>query len=301
MKGTCKLCLKENMEMHKDSHIIPKSFYKRAGLFSEGGKMYYPDHSSGESNKWKDSNSNSGEYEQHIFCLECEKILKSYEDYGGDLLHNNLKEKLTTEILNHSDGMEFLRYSGIDYKKLKLFYLSIFWRASIASREIFDLQLEKNVEEDLRKMILEGNAGSFMDYPIRTVFHLKPNFIEAFHVAPPQFAEKGLYRFHFNDVFNSGVIIELITDVDLHLDRVAIAMTEDGVIDVDMLNEEESIDLYKNVIKLPGISDEVFEEFRNKIQQDNANKGTDYLKQTLTTYQDHKSPGLRFRRGKKKE
>ena len=133
MKGKCKLCLKEDVVLHQDSHIIPRSFYKRAGLFSEEGKMLYPDHSTGEVGKWKNSRSNNGEYEKYIFCVDCEtKILKPYEDYGGNLLSNELKDEISRSTRVLPEGFEFVQYGNINYSKLKLFYLSIFWRASIA-------------------------------------------------------------------------------------------------------------------------------------------------------------------------
>ncbi|MBK7853086.1 MAG: hypothetical protein IPJ66_18700 [Bacteroidetes bacterium] len=240
IKGKCKMCLKEHVVMHKDSHIIPWSFYKRAGLFSEGGKMLYPDHSTGEVGNWKNSKSNNGEYERHIFCVDCELLLKSYEDYGGDLLSNELKEKITRTKGVLPNGFEFIQYGNINYAKLKLFFLSIFWRASISVREIFNLKFDPKVEEDLRLMIVSNDPGPFIKYPIRIVFHLRPSFATSFHVAPPQFAKRGLYRFMFSDTFNAGVIVELYTEPELHLEYLNMALRDDGFLNVDLLNEEES-------------------------------------------------------------
>ncbi len=301
VRGKCKLCLKDDLVMHQDSHIIPWSFYKRAGLFSEGGKMLYPDHSTGEVGKWKNSKSNNGEYEKYIFCVDCELLLKTFEDYGGNLLSNELKEEITRAKGVLPNGYEFIQYGNINYCKLKLFYLSIFWRASISVREIFNLKFDPKVEEDLRLMIVNSEPGPVFKYPIRIVFHLRPSFATSFHVSPPQFWKKGLYRFMFSDTFNAGVIVELYTEPELHPDNLFMVLGDDGFLNVDLMNDEESFLLYKSVLRQPNVTDEMIEQFRIKFQSDNAKKDQNYLMKTGTTYEDHKPLGLRFRRGKNRK
>lgn len=297
MKGTCKLCLKENVEMHKDCHIIPKFFYKMAGLFSENATMFYPDHNSGEANKWKVSPSKKGEYEQYIFCTDCEKLLGTYEDYAGKLFGNELKEKITQTTFKDPEGVEYLQYGDVNYKALKLFVYSLFWRASISSREIFNLKLEANVEEDLRKAILTGSPGASYEYPVNFIFHLRPKFAKTFHVSPPQFAKKGLYHFYHGGVFSSGMIIELITEVDLHLPVLATALRENNKYDVFVLNEEDSFHLYTKVLRPHDVSDEDIEAFRVKFQNDNKSKGEDYLRKTASVYNN---PPLGYFKNRKK-
>ena len=103
-------------------------------------------------------------------------------------------------------------------------------------------------------MIVNGDPGPFHKYPIRIVFHLRPSFATSFHVSPPQFWKKGLYRFMFSDTYNAGVIVELFTEPELHPDRLFMALRDDGFLNVDLMNEEESFLLYKNVLRLPGVT-----------------------------------------------
>ena len=284
MKGTCKLCLQENVEMHKDCHIIPKFFYKMGGLFSEEATMFYPDYNTGEANKWKVSPSKKGEYEQYIFCTNCEKLIGKYEDYAGKLFGNELKDKITKTTLKDPDGVEYLQYGDVDYKYLKLFVYSLFWRASISTREIFSLKFEENVEEDLRKAILTGNPGASHAYPVNFIFHLRPKFAKAFHLSAPQFVKKGLYHFYHSGVFSSGMIIELVTDISLHYPVLATALKENNSYDVFVLNEEDSFFLYTKTLRPHDISDDEIEAFRIKFQNDNKSKGEYYLKKTASIY-----------------
>jgi len=105
----------------------------------------------------------------------------------------------------------------------------------------------------------------------------------------------------FSDTYNAGVIVELFTEPELHPDRLFMALRDDGFLNVDLMNEEESFLLYKNFLRLPGVTDEIMENFRIKFQSDNSKKDPDYLKKTGTAYEDHKPIGLRFKRRKKRK
>ena len=52
----------------------------------------------------------------------------------------------------------------IDYKLMKLFQLSILWRATISSLETFSKVNLGPHQEKLRKMILDSNPGKYTDY-----------------------------------------------------------------------------------------------------------------------------------------
>jgi hypothetical protein len=60
----------------------------------------------------------------------------------------------------------FSHCTNISYIKLKLFLLSVLWRASISTRPFFSCINLGPHEETLRRMILEGNPGEASDYPI---------------------------------------------------------------------------------------------------------------------------------------
>ncbi|KAA3597170.1 MAG: hypothetical protein DWQ06_14180 [Calditrichaeota bacterium] len=97
---------------------------------------------------------------EKLLCHDCEQLLaNTYESYGRKVLYGG--EEI--EILESPQG----KFSyNLDYKKFKIFSLSLLWRASISTREMFDeFKLLSNAEEKLRNMILNGNAGETFNFP----------------------------------------------------------------------------------------------------------------------------------------
>ncbi|HRH66495.1 MAG TPA: hypothetical protein PLU53_09380 [Bacteroidia bacterium] len=266
-----------------------------SGLFGENATMFYPDHDKEES--WRISPSKKGEYEQYIFCKSCEQLLGKYEDYAAKFFGNELKDEITKSIETDPDGVEYIHYGGLKYAPLKLFVYSLFWRASISTRDTFKLKLDSRVEENLRQRLLNGEPGSYHDFPVNFLLFLRPKISKSFHISSPHFAMKGLYQFYHTGVFASGLILELITEVQSHIDILSTALREDGTINVFTLNEEDSFILYRRILREPGITDEVLDSFLEKFRNDNKLKDPDHLKKTASTFNN---PPLGYLKNRKK-
>jgi hypothetical protein len=93
---------------------------------------------------------------EYLLCHECEQQLGQYEDYVRNLLYDA------------SGGLRITSFPhtvGVDYAKVRLFQLSILWRASISNREFFaNIKLAHVDEERLRDMIHQKNPGSWDDF-----------------------------------------------------------------------------------------------------------------------------------------
>lgn len=71
------------------------------------------------------------------------------------------------ELLPLSDDINLREVSFSSTDEMRLFFLSIVWRAAASSRpEFADIQLTEDVQEDLRQRVLTQNAGNLWDYPI---------------------------------------------------------------------------------------------------------------------------------------
>ena len=152
-KGQCKLCL-ENKLLCKESHIIPKFLYKL--LFEKNNFLIFLD-------KIAAHFRYTGEYEGGILCENCDNtIIGKLDNYAAGFIHGEFRQKLNSRI-EVIDGHEHLviEYDpNYDYRKYKLFLLSLLWRASITSRPFFQqVKLSPETEEDLRRMILVGDPG----------------------------------------------------------------------------------------------------------------------------------------------
>jgi len=203
-KGICKLC-GEYKDLCSKSHILPKFCYKYLKEKDNSFIFFrYPAHKPVD-------NKFSIEYESGILCLDCEnKRLGSLDDYGSKIINNDgFNDKLSFSLKETPEN-KFLVISNsfYEYKKFKLFLLSILWRAGISSRKMFaEVKLDSNIEIDLREMILNDNPGKEYEYPcgillppMETLFKKAENFnphIAGFVISPVTTQINGVSAYQF--------------------------------------------------------------------------------------------------------
>jgi hypothetical protein len=154
---TCKLCLEKKQLCN--SHIIPEFIYKP--IYDKQQKFYafqleglpYAE------NKGYRTKHRKG-IREYLLCNDCEKLLSGYESYVKQNLFENLNLSFPL-----GKRVKYTKVDNINYQKLKFFQLSILWRASISSDELF-----KNVklgiyEDKLRKVLLKEEDISPERYP----------------------------------------------------------------------------------------------------------------------------------------
>lgn len=149
--GTCRLCRTENADLCK-SHIFPEFLYRDV-YDSETGSF----HVYSSAPNWRPSERRKGIYEA-LLCRECEDIFRNWETYACEALFNGLRVQpiLTPQLF-------IVR--GIDYKKFKLFLLSLIWRAGVSGRpEFINVKLGTH-EARIRQMLVAKNPGEVLDYP----------------------------------------------------------------------------------------------------------------------------------------
>lgn len=139
----CKLCGKD--EKLIEAHIIPRSFYeplKRSGktpVLMTDIKGEYP------------KRSPTGIYDKEIVCESCEQLFSPWDDYALKFFTQEISEEKT--IYDRGEPQAHI-LGKWDYHKLKLFFLSLLWRAAVASHPFFkDVSLgpfESKVAELIR-------------------------------------------------------------------------------------------------------------------------------------------------------
>lgn len=154
----CKLCLQEK-PLLKQSHIVPNFIYKelrdednsfiQANLKDLYGKKTF-----------------TGFFESNILCKDCDNILLGkLENYGCTILYGGKIKGVNIVNEINQNNIEWTRGIGVDYKRFKLFLLSILWRWSISSGDFFSFVDLGKHEEIIRKMLLAGDPGDELDYP----------------------------------------------------------------------------------------------------------------------------------------
>ncbi|HCX20334.1 MAG: hypothetical protein CMB80_29550 [Flammeovirgaceae bacterium] len=132
----------------------------------------------------------TGEYEGNLLCQNCDnKIIGDLETYASKTLYGKgLPPEQAPVVINHKNqqGIQFSFVKNIDYKKFKLFLLSILWRASISTRPFFNEVSLGPHEERLRKMIFEGNPGGEMDYPFQLKTYINDKSMPTDYIGQPR-------------------------------------------------------------------------------------------------------------------
>lgn len=148
--GHCRLCGKRG-ELRK-SHVLSEFVYRP--LYDERYKSYHVLTSiEGE----YDSNARKGIWER-LFCDSCEQQFSVYEQYAAQVLDGR---KFSAQQI----GERTFRIEGVEYRRFKLFQLSVLLRASISSNRMF-----KNVrlgphEQRVGTMLRSEDPGQWNDYP----------------------------------------------------------------------------------------------------------------------------------------
>lgn len=145
----CRLC-KEDHNL-KNSHIIPEFFYKP--IYDSKHRLHL--RKSGKRLKGKPPQKGIRE---KLLCEGCEQQLSRNEKYVREVLFGGT-EIGTRRVRNR------LELSNLDYTKVRLFFLSLIWRMSVASEHA----MWKNVdlgphEEPIRQMVHSENPGEPWKY-----------------------------------------------------------------------------------------------------------------------------------------
>ena len=145
----CRLCQDENVL--KNSHIIPEFFYKP--IYDSRHRLHLR-----KSGKRVIGKPLQKGIRERLLCEDCEQQLSRNEKYVREVLFGG------TEIgimrFQHKRVL-----SNLDYKKVRLFFLSLIWRMSVASEH----SMWKNVnlgphEEPIRFMVHSENPGEPWKY-----------------------------------------------------------------------------------------------------------------------------------------
>ncbi|HEX8574656.1 MAG TPA: hypothetical protein VF677_00015 [Flavobacterium sp.] len=193
----CKLCLQDK-PLTKESHIIPRQFFHNASdnIDKGFGSVKHGDKASRlYSKKSKSQQIQSGIYVSDILCRDCEQRLGVFDNYAQSIL-------LAEKNIEKDDKANLWKVPNINYKKLKLFFISVLWRSHICNHSFFSaVNLTSNLETKLRDMIVEENPDSENNF---SVFLLRYREVEAIKFAVykwKQPCEMYMFRLGYYAVF----------------------------------------------------------------------------------------------------
>lgn len=149
----CKLCHQERGFVK--AHIIPRSFYKE--ITTPAGKLI-------DASLHYSTKTRTGIYDEHLVCAECEDRFKIWDDYGFRLLCQEYVNE--HYVVDRAGERIAYTFDTVEYDKLKLFFVSVLWRASATTQHFFEGIALGPHENVLREMILAANPGEPNDYSV---------------------------------------------------------------------------------------------------------------------------------------
>lgn len=152
--GTCKLCGTHAKLI--EAHIIPKSLYGE--LRDKNG--YVSKVVSNTPGTYPKRIQN-GIYDQSIVCASCEAIFSPWDDYANRFFSR--KDGIPIEYSGKVIGYEYYDY---DYVMLKLFFMSMLWRAHASTQPFFQRVNLGPHEDDIKRKIFGCDPGTPDDYSV---------------------------------------------------------------------------------------------------------------------------------------
>jgi len=183
-QGTCRYC-----KVKKDlcgAHIIPKKFY-----FDYTNAKYKSVNS--ENGNWKQSQN--GAWDDSILCPDCDGILNNFDREGYRVLLQDLSDYKKT--ISSTRSTYLLNKESYDYVKLRCFFISMLWRASISQKSEFN-QIKLGPYEDIALKIIKNEIEEKQLFKI-IIFREPDNkeFNKVIFAVQSKFANKICYYFYF--------------------------------------------------------------------------------------------------------
>jgi hypothetical protein len=148
---TCALCLKDRPLV--DSHIIPEALCRQ---FKETGGIIEIETGRGNIRPVQKSS-----LRDRLLCTECEGFVN--REYEHPFTRRWLDQSALPDVVRPGSSVVV---EDIDYRRFKLFHLLNLWRASAARSEQFANTDLGPHEDRIRRMLVDGEAGSPTEYPV---------------------------------------------------------------------------------------------------------------------------------------
>ena len=144
----CKFCGNETTLIK--AHVIPAGLFRRLQRGKESLEMIT--NKAGEYTK----KTPVGVYDKTIVCSKCENIWREWDNYAQLLLAD---KPLNGRLLYRNNKRICYIVDNYEYRKLKLFFISMVWRASVSSQPFFSKVSLGQFEDIAKKHITNNDPG----------------------------------------------------------------------------------------------------------------------------------------------
>ena len=213
---SCALC-REERELRR-SHIIPEFAYR---------PTYDTNHSAivVDFDAQRRSVRRRGFWDS-LLCDACEGRVGQWENYFANMWFG--PRRLRPEKI--VEGL--FTVEGIEYSTTKLFFLSIFWRASVSKMRVFRPYSLGPHQERVRSHLIAGDPGGETDYPLAGIGLLDPDTggLKDAIVRTPEVDKVDGH--HYHSMIFGGVHWVCVASSHMSGRLVAAGLKEDGTLDL---------------------------------------------------------------------
>lgn len=233
----CPLC--GEYKLLCDSHILPEFVYRPTyDLAHTAVKVDIDKNKIGKTQKG---------FSEWMLCTECEKKLNKWETYFANVwFHKGHRLR----PLKLEEDLIFIK--GLDYKKFKLFHLSLIWRAGISKRSEFDAVRLGPHSEKIRIMLWDENPGEPEDYQFIGLAIRDAKTLGFYDRLIRAFETSKLDRHQIYSVFSGGVMWEYWVSSHTFNRQVPPCLEKDGTLVMAVQDWDKNLsiqDLAKHVKK----------------------------------------------------
>ena len=167
--GICRLCGTSG-PLLKKSHIIPDFLFRATDVYDEGHRLLIVHPAEYARGLGRVRRPPTAPYDPDILCQRCDGVvLGDYDSYASRLLFEAppaLIPKPSAVYYKLQEGFGELHITDFDSAKLKLFLLSVLWRAHVSKHDYFTEVDLGQYEAEIRAIIFEGRHLHEDDYPM---------------------------------------------------------------------------------------------------------------------------------------
>jgi hypothetical protein len=139
------------------AHVIPKGFFR---VFREAAET--PRLLTNNPSEYP-RRIPAGIYDETILCEACEPRFGNWDQYAQELLRDDLPHAIVHRYEADVVGYEIDEWR---YDLLKLFFVSLSWRASVSTQSMFHRIQLGPFEHVARTMLDQGKPGSAQDFAV---------------------------------------------------------------------------------------------------------------------------------------
>jgi hypothetical protein len=173
MTQVCRLCDKEKKLIK--AHIIPDWAHRT--LKQDNHLIYL-------STGAKERKIQSGYWDNSILCRECDgDVIGQYDTYAKKFFDRDFSKEIVRGTASSGEDVAYIHLKDFDYTKLKLFLVSVLWRASISNLPQFAATNLGKYEDIAKQMILEGKIINEKNFQIVLAYCEPPEAGKAFEKA----------------------------------------------------------------------------------------------------------------------